>query len=324
MNNERSLPYSTPLHVSETSATLTDVTPTSNRGRTRINLGEEAVSTNLDVGLGQELLPESPYGAPIPEIVETGLDLQSPRAINIRDIRKYESKFDQGYDSDGEAGPWCEMEKEEGPQFFEEKFLFDPILTNLPADEPPPSLVTNSTAPSTLTLPPPSPPPPNSHVPIDGNDLKGMKVAALKDELRARGESVSGNKSVLLRQLMKALENMVPVRFSKKSNNKFASRQSSKGDDGKESEKKKKDSGMRFFSKDSYWKEIFPLDDVVIKPENPSFANPRAPTVEEENASHVAVKHNFAEVFERPEFTGKISKPLFTRILVSRKIGKER
>ena len=50
---------------------------------------------------------------PVHEVV---LDPSSPRSICLRNIEKMEDKFELGYDSDGEAGPWCDMERYEGEQ----------------------------------------------------------------------------------------------------------------------------------------------------------------------------------------------------------------
>ena len=50
-----------------------------------------------------------------------------------------------------------------------------------------------------------------------------------------------------------------------------------------------------------------PLEDVVEEPDNPTFVNPRAPTIEEKDACYVPVKHNFIEEFDVPEFKGKVS-----------------
>ena len=45
---------------------------------------------------------------------------QSPRASNLRNIQKLEESFSLGYDSDGELGPFTNMEEVEGEQIFEE------------------------------------------------------------------------------------------------------------------------------------------------------------------------------------------------------------
>ena len=55
------------------------------------------------------------------------------------------------------------------------------------------------------------------HVAVDEETLLHMKREKLKDELRKRGEKLSGNKSELLDRLRKALSNKVPVGSTNKS-----------------------------------------------------------------------------------------------------------
>ena len=64
---------------------------------------------------------------------------------------------------------------------------------------------------------------------------------------------------------------------------------------------------MKPFSKDAYWQYLVPLEEVVPEPDNPTFKTPRAPTMAEDEAMFVPVKHNFDETFDRPVFTGKVS-----------------
>ena len=64
---------------------------------------------------------------------------------------------------------------------------------------------------------------------------------------------------------------------------------------------------MKIFSKDAYWEELFQLEDIVDEADNPTFSNPRAPTIEGKDAKFIPVKHNFAEVFDRPVFAGKVT-----------------
>ena len=48
---------------------------------------------------------------------------KSPHIRNLRQIEALEEKFDKGYDSDGEAGPFIRMEDAEGVQIFDENEL---------------------------------------------------------------------------------------------------------------------------------------------------------------------------------------------------------
>ena len=48
---------------------------------------------------------------------------KSPRMRNLHQIEGLEKKFELGYDSDGEAGPFCRLEDIEGEQIFDEDDL---------------------------------------------------------------------------------------------------------------------------------------------------------------------------------------------------------
>ena len=45
---------------------------------------------------------------------------ESPRQVNISKLSSLESNFDEGYDSDGERGPWCDIIALEGEQDYDE------------------------------------------------------------------------------------------------------------------------------------------------------------------------------------------------------------
>ena len=66
--------------------------------------------------------PKIPRKKPMIE-VSVPIDSVSPREINLTNIYTNESRFEEGYNSDGNAGPWCEMEELEGIQDFEEADL---------------------------------------------------------------------------------------------------------------------------------------------------------------------------------------------------------
>ena len=46
---------------------------------------------------------------------------ESTRLQNLMNISKLEGQFDDGYDSDGETGPYCNMEQIEGLYIFDEE-----------------------------------------------------------------------------------------------------------------------------------------------------------------------------------------------------------
>ena len=76
---------------------------------------------------------------------------------------------------------------------------------------------------------------------------------------------------------------------------------------------KKKEDGMNSFAATAYWRVLNADDDAVAEPTNPTFSKPRAPTIEEQDADFVPVKHNFSERFERPQFKGEIKKIMTNR-----------
>jgi hypothetical protein len=68
------------------------------------------------------------------------------------------------------------------------------------------------------------------------------------------------------------------------------------------------------FSKKLFWKELKPNEAVVQEPTDPSFKIQRihAPTVPQEDAAHVPVKHDFDHTFDVPPFAGKTTAYVIT------------
>ena len=62
------------------------------------------------------------------------------------------------------------------------------------------------------------------------------------------------------------------------------------------------------FPASAHWCTLTPNEYSVEEPYNPTFANPRAPNILEEDSMPVPVKHNFSTIFERPTFKGKLTK----------------
>ena len=59
---------------------------------------------------------------------------------------------------------------------------------------------------------------------------------------------------------------------------------------------------LKSFPKTAYWRQLKPNENCVPEPSNPTFKQPRAPTVEEREAQYDIVKHNFDEQFDIPVF----------------------
>ena len=144
---------------------------------------------------------------------------ESPRLRNLANLCKLEDNFDFGYDSDGELGPFFDMEDVEGVQMFDE-----PVLGEEPPPETPEDNNENEVCEAEENNQPKgsnsgdnvAPPAPTGHVPIEEDELLKLNRDQLKHQLRIRGQKLSGNKSEMLERLQKALEEKLPVVGAKK------------------------------------------------------------------------------------------------------------
>ena len=50
---------------------------------------------------------------------------KSPHEVKLSKLSSLESNFDEGYDSDGERGPWCDVIDLEGEQDYDEDEIFE-------------------------------------------------------------------------------------------------------------------------------------------------------------------------------------------------------
>jgi SAP domain len=114
---------------------------------------------------------------------------------------------------------------------------------------------------------------------ISDEIIDKMKVSDIKTSLIERGLAHSGNKKTLIERLKKAMVDKVKIVRSGK-----------KPDD------------LKGFAQGACWRELLPEETIVEEPTNSFKA--RAPTIPEEDRDFVPVKHNFAEIFDRPVFTG--------------------
>jgi hypothetical protein len=112
-----------------------------------------------------------------------GAYLTIPETVGLRGINCLnEDAHKNGYDSDGEMGPFFDAVTEE--QQFED-YEEEPIFAN-------------------ETVPPPAPGPPQLSEPAPGppqlseSVIRQMKVAKLRDALKKRHQMVSGTKEVLV------------------------------------------------------------------------------------------------------------------------------
>ncbi|GFH49623.1 hypothetical protein CTEN210_06099 [Chaetoceros tenuissimus] len=213
---------------------------------------------------------------------------KSPEQVKRRKIKNIteEEANPDGYDSDGEAGPFFDVWDIEGTQDPDEEVSALPtegivvpeaILNTL---SPVPVAIQNSEA--TNNKEP-------VFIPIAVDEVEKMFMNDLKHELKIRNLSYQGKKDALRKRLLKALEDQVKVC-------KF---------DIKPIVKKKNEVGTGF-PDTAFWKELQADEKPVSEPKNKRFKLPRAPTIEARDASFVPTKHNFsAYTFERPKFEGQ-------------------
>ena len=245
-------------------------------------------STNVTEVIGGRESPEmasassqvptvSTPGAAPPSVVQVSTMEPSPRQINLSHLHHNENKFEAGYDSDNEQGPFFDANVDEGEQDFEEDEL-------TPSNET--VQASNDDAPV--------------HVPIEESVLATLKVQDLKEELQKRGKKKGISnmpKNKLLEVLKDLLAKKVPVGI--------------KDTEEQQGTTTPKAETLKEFCEGAYWKVLTAEVEAVVEPDNPNFQKPYAPTVNKEEAEYVPVKHNFSEEFDRPPFTATL-KSLFS------------
>jgi hypothetical protein len=117
-------------------------------------------------------------------------------------MKNKEDAFDDGYDSDGERGPFYNRTDKEGPQLFNEddddgvSFIaeraIDDDKRNVGSGADTDGADTDVAVADEV------------HVPIDDDTTNKMKMMELKNELKLRQQSVYGAKYKLKERLMKA------------------------------------------------------------------------------------------------------------------------
>ena len=268
-----------------TTASITTVTGSKNRVGTSV----EVPSTPPRV---QNDAPEPLGGEKDPAPIVPA----SPRQVNLSRLSLLESKFDDGYDSDGERGPWCDVIGLEGEQDYDEDEIPEIQVEGVMEEED----VNVSEACSIDTEDTP-PLPADDHIPIEEDAVKKMKMSELKDELKKRRQPISGNNATLVERLLSALSNKIPVGNKKNHTPK-------KSD-------KSKGGGIvaKSFPDTAYWRVLKPKNEKVDEPNNATFKNPRAPTIPEIDAEYVPTKHDFDTHITRPVFTGKQDARCFSK-----------
>ena len=171
--------------------------------------------------IDEEHVPEDIFGPPVidesactPPNNNVGDEEEAsptPTRENRRYIQQNEARFVDGYDSEGYDGPFV-------PPFVEPLIVNDDDKIPTRATAP---IVENTTAAAAEVTTDNIPT--GTIEPIPDNVLRGMKLPQLKEELKLRNETVSGNKNVLRERLRAALskpkfteQELVLVRKAKK------------------------------------------------------------------------------------------------------------
>ena len=243
----------------------------------------------------------------------------SPRARNLAEtFQQREVRFDEGYDSEGELGPFSSVVEIEGKQVAEEEALpqqrKDPLDgSDLlgPSDTGPSNAAAKDTFltdGANAAQKPASTPTEleenNDETETEAESQQGkadvildsqidkMKVTELKAELKKRKYAVGGKKGELVVRLKKAVALGEPI----------CNQRNQKGTAFKASKPEKPE--LTGFKEGTKWKVLVANEDCMPEPENPTFTRARAPTVPEAEAEVVPVKYNFNETFNRPTFSG--------------------
>lgn len=202
--------------------------------------------------------------------------------------RTAEFDEEQGYDTD--EGPSYDAVNEEGPLIVEEGAISDNEgAVDFLADIA--TTVGEIEEEQVLLL-------------ISDNDINKLKVHALKDELLRRGLNPNGKKAELRTRLKEAIADRIPLLHRRD-----------------HPELQGRPTQISGFPLTAKWKILQPLEDIVVEPVNNFMSH--APTVPPEDAAFVPIKHNFAERFEREDFTGteKIVKTYKNKKIVKNKNG---
>ena len=131
---------------------------------------------------------------------------------------------------------------------------------------------------------PPLPPPPEVHISIEDAVFMALKVGALKNELKTRGQSSTGKKTDLQERLKIVLTKKLLVLNLTINKNVMPNKVKKKVETPK---------GMKAFPISAYWRVLQPKSEAVVEPTNPSFKLARAPKIAEQDAEFVPIKYDF-------------------------------
>jgi hypothetical protein len=215
----------------------------------------------------------------------------SPPAISS--VLQSDKEMEDGYDSDGECGPFYDAVADEGSQEVDEEAVEEIRELEVGAMNGTEPLNGENVAGNATQIVAGIATQDNGRfVDIPTDDLEKMKVKELKEELSKRGQSVKGKKEDLFARLKESLKNRHPVLNTS------------------DKEARKTDN-LEGFAPTARWKPLVPIPEPLEDPNtNPRF---RAPTIPANEAAFVPTKHNYVELFDRRPFGGRSKKPVKLR-----------
>ena len=232
-----------------TVASITMATESENRVGTSV----EVPSTPLRV---QNDAPEPLGGEKDP----APIGLESPRQVNLSKLSSLESNFGEGYNSDGDRGPWCDLIGLKGEQDYDEdeihKTQVEGVIEEEGVNVSEDCAVDTDSANKETEDPPPLPV--DYHITIEEDAVNKMKIPELKEELKGIGHPLLGNKGALVERLLSTLATKITV-------------VNGKNPKPKKIDTRKSGGGMKFFPDTAYWRILKPKDETVDEPNNTTF-----------------------------------------------------
>ena len=228
-------------------------------------LSENAAHT-ADTATATTIQPATTATSPAAAEIAT----KTPKQIYIPPGMYNEEKDGDGYDTDGQIGPFLGAMKIEGTQIFEEEEANPPAAVPVQKKfKSATRMVLEVAAAAGAAGPEP---------------LANQYIAWVKEELKLRCQYTQGNKKLLLERSEDEIKRKL-VRYlmleEAKANSK--SKNKKKVGDGVGM----KQVGMKQFPSTEYWKVLQPETAVVSESANPRFKGARAPTITEAEAKYV-------------------------------------
>ena len=226
----------------------------------------------------------------IPEQVHMNPVDTTPSERNLQHIERMEEAFEDGYDTDKEIGPFWGATHIEGEQDPEERPL-ESINGAGNADGNMPTVGESSGGSAEESAHGSADRKKTIGITID--EILSKKAKWIELELRLRLLSTTGSKRIKANRL-----------HERWGIRRFDTIEEANAAKAKLPKKKKVIDTLKTFPGTAKWLQLLPNSVAVQEPANPTFRQPRAPTIKAEHAAFVPKKYEFDETFEVPLFMG--------------------